>query len=538
MSCDPLPPFYVPPTEVGLKIANSQSDGYIISLQWNKAYPQPYNYIVGYNIYFSSIKEDLFSEGPKYLAVNTLAVDLNDFIPGDTYFFAVRATQWSSDWLDFNSMPTSGDGYYYPEAFLLQDFLEDDTSIFLSDIDNFPNFGIIQVGGELIFYQNKDLGTSSLTGLTRGFLGTNIRSFDTTGYDGYTDWDPFIKIWSGIEEKNVKVFRETCDFAYPHFAYTSTDGYYNNPKDHLNTNLTNSDTTLVTIPSFDFSGYRSTNPKDLYQGKCVNSYFGGIIGCAADGYNLMPIRGGNVNDENLKRQELVLEQTARLGVLLQRSYTGIRCSCVMATSEHPDDRCPFCIGSGYILGFQQYFNPRRSDGRILVSVEPSEEDIPYQESGLENTFSPNAWTIAVPTIKDRDIIIFYDTYEPNLEDARFEVLNVSRNRVLYGVQGSQRFKLQRIRKTDAIYKISVNTDTSTIPTTLSTSITMAPGILPHSHEVIISGNNTLSITSINQLTQIGGANSSQYHNHQIINGVVQPAVGEGIVAHTHTLIFP
>lgn len=532
MSCFENYPYYIPHTEVGLIAADSQNDGYSIALVWNKAYQAPNTYTLGYNIYYSTNKEDLFSEGPKYLHLNGTAVILLDFVPGDSYYFAVRATQFSSSWINPSLLPDSGDSKTYPESGLSQDLGINDASIFLTDINEFPNYGVIKIGGELIKYNNKDLLTNSLTGLTRGFLSTTPRIHTIDGYDGYDNLDPFVKFFKGLEEKNQKIMFETNGFTYPNYAYTEADGYKYVDKDILNTNLAASDSQLVNSPSFDFVGWRRINPSDLLSGKCVPSYFGGVHYCA-DGYDGVGrrLKGMSVNDETFRREELLLEQTGKPAVLLKYNYTGVRCSCFKSPNEYAVDRCPKCYGTGFVIGYQQFFNSRRSDGRILVRFDATEEDLPVQEAGIENTLSPNAWTLSYPAVKDRDIIIFYDSYNTSQEDSRFEVLNVTRNLLLFGVQGAQKMRLQRIRKTDVAYKIPVFADSSTMPSTLTSSISSSPGILPHTHTIQIS-ENILSIGQINQLSGMGGANNQQQHNHPIINGVVQPVLG-----HTHTIIL-
>jgi hypothetical protein len=218
--------------------------------------------------------------------------------------------------------------------------------------------------------------------------------------------------------------------------------------------------------------------------------------------------------------------------LLRRYHTGVRCRCFLAEVEQPDDRCPSCFGTGFTVGYEQFFNPRRSDGRILVRIDTADEDIPIQEAGLENTYAPSGWTLVYPVIKDRDIIILYDPYEKELEESRYEIMSVTRNVMFYELYGAQKFKLQRIRKTDPSYKIKVFSDSSLMPSKLTTSINMGGIFLPHSHTVTTSEKIT-NISQINQLTSIGGANTSQNHTHQVVNGIIQPAAD----GHTHTIIL-
>jgi hypothetical protein len=160
----------------------------------------------------------------------------------------------------------------------------------------------------------------------------------------------------------------------------------------------------------------------------------------------------------------------------------------------------------------------------LVRVGPADEDLKRQEGGLESDFTLDCWTLTVPTIKDSDILILFD--QDNNEEFRYEVLSVTRNNTIVGLEGGQKFKMQRIRKTDPAYQIRVFRDTSKFPETLNTSIGLAVGVAPHTHTIKVNEN----IKSINQINQTTGI--SQGHNHQIVNGKIVPILG-----HTHTIIL-
>lgn len=525
-------PIYVPHSDVGISNCQSNSDGNIISIQWNRAYAHPYNLILAYNIYYSTDKQNVFSENPKYVSIGgaTLAVDIDGFTPGDTFYFAVRATQWQSDWIDLNSLPDSGDSKVYPEGLLLQNVSQSDSVIYISDLDTFPNTGIVQIGDELVQYLNKDLVNNSISGLTRGFLDSNIRFHNTDGYDGYYFESPIVSIWKGLEEKNQKIFSEVCDFSYPKFPVTEADGYANREVDLINTDLSTSDSSLTTLPPYDFRGWRRINPADLLSGKCVGSYFGGEHFCA-DGYNGvgMVIRGSNVSEEAIKREEVLLETDAIPCLLVRRKWTGMYCTCYVANKEYADDRCPFCAGSGRVIGWEPFYNPRRSDGRILVRFDATVDDVPYMDGGLESTFAPAGWTLPTPTIHDRDMLITYDKFT-DAEVFRYEVLNVTRNILFNQTVGAQKLSLVRVRKTDPFYRIDAIGNTADVPRIITTSIASVPGlILPHFHTFQI-GPNIISPSQIFTTTSFNGAIVKQGHSHQI--------KGDGTTlesfSHTHT----
>ena len=185
-----------------------------------------------------------------------------------------------------------------------------------------------------------------------------------------------------------------------------------------------------------------------------------------------------------------------------------------------------CYGTKFVFGYTQYFNPRRSDGRILVRLGPTAENLKMHEAGLESEFPLDIWTLTVPTIKTRDILVLFD--QDDNESFRYEVSDVTRNQTILGQDGRQNLKTFRIRKTDPAYQVRIFSDTSDFPNTLTTSLGMAPpAIPPHSHSIVVN-ENVLAVSQINQTTGV-----SQGHSHVIVNGVVLP-----ILSHSHTILLP
>lgn len=519
-------PTYIPRSEVGIKLAGSRNNGRDIFIQWNKAYPTSNIYSIGYNIYFSTIKEDVFNEGAKFVVVNQNQLDLEitDLTPGDVYYFAVRAFQYDSSWYNLSLLPDSGDNKYYPDGILLNNISATDGYIPVSDIETFPSYGIIQIGGELIKYSNKDLVNSKLINITRGYFGSNARMHMTDGYDGVHQQNYLVKFWPGLEDQNLKIMESVCDFNIPNVPSTDLDGYRQITKDLLTTDLSASELSQKDFPRYDYVGWHRTNPISVLNGDCIGTYIGGEQYCA-DGYSGVGrmVRGLPLQSASHQRQELLLNLTGEPCILIQKQRTGIRCSCVLQTTEFAEDRCEKCHGSGFLTGYQQYFNTRRSDGKIMVRFGPTEDDLKLEDNGMESTFMPNCWTLVTPIVKDRDFIIRFN--EDGTEEYRYEILNVTRNKLLQGLSGVQKFRLQRVRKTDPIYHFRYNVSTAEIPTNINTSIGFTSGLIaPHYHTIVIS-NKTTNINQINQTTSI-----SSGHSHKIRNGVVEEVLG-----HTHSI---
>jgi hypothetical protein len=359
----------------------------------------------------------------------------------------------------------------------------------------------------------------------RGYDNTLITGHNTDGYDGYNLWSPIVPVITLFESREWdRIFACQSRFEYPNYPFTMVDGYHQTLTDLLSTDLEAADAANVTFPMYDYAGYHRTDPVLLLNGTCVGSYIGGQQGCI-DGYgNYNIIRGLSLEDQNTQRQDVLLSVTGQPAVLIKRVQTGITCACYLASSEYQDDRCPKCYGTKYVFGYVQYFNPRSSDGRIMVRPGPTAENLKMYEAGLESEFPVDLWTLTVPTIKTRDVIILFD--QDDNESFRYEVGDVVRNNTILGLDGGQHLKTFRVRKFDPIYQIRVFRNTADFPETLNTSISFVPGIPPHAHTIQTS-EKIMSVSQINQTTGI-----SQGHNHPVVSGEIMEVLG-----HSHIIIL-
>lgn len=359
----------------------------------------------------------------------------------------------------------------------------------------------------------------------RGFHFTPITMHTVSGFDGYSTYSPIVTVMA-IEEDNRwdNIYACQSRFEYPNFPFTILDGYHQVTEDVLSTDLSGADASNITFPIYDYAGYHRTDPVQLINGTCIGSYIGGEMGCIDANGNYNIYRGFSLQDQNTQRQDVLLSVDGRPAVLIKRVQTGVTCSCYLTSSEYPDDRCPFCYGTKFVFGYEQYFNPRRSDGRILVRPGPTEENLKMYEAGLESEFPLSLWTLTVPTIKTRDILVLFD--QNDNEEFRYEVAGVTRNNTMLGQQGGQQLRTFRIRKFDPAYQIRIFRNTADFPKKLNTSLGFTVGLPPHSHEIVVN-ENVLSISQINQTTAV-----SQGHNHPIVNGQVMEVLG-----HTHTIIL-
>jgi hypothetical protein len=267
----------------------------------------------------------------------------------------------------------------------------------------------------------------------------------------------------------------------------------------------------------------------MLAGKCIGSYYGGEHFCA-DGYDGVgrQVRGLTFQDHMNQREELLLETDGRPCMLFKRMWEGKVSNTYINHRENTAHRGLDNYGTSMVHGYEQYFNDRRSDGKILVRFGPTKENIKRDEAGLENEFVVQCWTLVIPAIKDGDFIIRYDLN--GVEEFRYEIIDVERNDTVLEGTGGQKFTAVRVRKTDPIYQVRAIHDTATIPEEVTTSIGMVSGpggIPPHVHMIKINEN----ITNVNQVNQTTSV--MQGHNHPVISGEVQEVLG-----HTHTIVLP
>lgn len=519
-------PFYPNPIIAGIDHVASLGDGYSINIRWFQAYASNQNNNIAYHIYYSTKKNNVYSDGVKFVSIDdSLEATIIDLTPGQDYYFSVRPIEYSGS---LENLPISHNNLrFYPTSILTSNISDSSLIIPLLDVSDFTNSGIVKVGTELIQYSSISGNSLILNSISqRGYNSTKIRYHYTDGYDGYYYQDSTVSLWGGVELLTAdRIYVCQSRFEYPNHAFTITDGYFQVEKDILTTDLSISDEQNVNFTPYDYSGYHRTDPALLLSGGCVGSYIGGEMGCI-DGYgNVNIVRGMSLQERNNQNQEVLLNLTGRPVVLLKRSTTGIVCSCYQPSSEYHDDRCPLSFGTKFTVGYEPYFNPRRSDGRILVRIGPTEENVKMYESGLESEFPLDLWTLTVPTIKPRDIIVMFDN-EDN-EEFRYEVSGVGRNNTILGLQGGQKFKAIRIRKTDPAYQIPIFKNTATFPYKINTSIGFTTGITPHTHTITGSNQDQSNWTQITSM--------SQGHSHEVrlVNGVltIMPNLG-----HTHLLI--
>lgn len=546
--CDGSKPSF-PPTDHGLVAALDAGVGTEVDLRWRLAVPSNDGNIVYYNVYYSTIRDQVFDGQPEFL-VTDIQATVGGLCPGDTNFFGLRAAEFDPELISTTGMRQSGPNMFrYPVTSLAANIDADDMVISVDALDGFPRSGVVKFDGELVRYSSLQISPPALIVQSRGFAGT-LASYHELG--------KVVTIYHGREDSNTNIIQATSTFQKPTdpLTWVLTDGHgpdgyrdgydgydkiYNNfpgaddmfdgydgyfrfrqeSFDNLTTDGTNNDNS-GDFNRFDYCGtWRAVSPAQFMQGQCGQgrgSYWGGV----QVNENGDKVKTPDVRTHMLQREELLLESHGEPFSLVRRMWTGIRCACVMLRREHAHSRCPLCFGTGFTQGYVQFFNPRRQDRRILVRVDPATEDLKIVDrGGLEPMYEPSAWTLPFPAVKDRDFLVRFTP--EGIEEWRYEILDVTRIRSFFAQSGAQKFRMKRIPKTDTIYQFPVLRDATPRPGAILTSINSGAGLEPHAHQLIVPDGANLGKMGVATLVSEG-------HNHAIINGVVQSVLG-----HTHTL---
>jgi len=438
---------------VGLMLVEDVGNGMGLRLSWGSALPSDTDKIVHYNIYYSDTRFGVFDSWPQ--AITTEQQVVINVAPGNLHYFAVRATEFDPREVDITQLTQIGTGVYqYPSAVELQNDIDAyGATLDVLDTSGYPSAGFLIVDTEVMQYSIKNPTSFGVEDIERGAIVTPI----DLHYSGAE-----VKLWHGVEEQNTIIFEETAAWHQSNGVPQNTDeigefnvaddGYRENATDILTTDLSASDDSTEDFPGYDYTSYHRPSLQATFNGDCVGSYVGGEFNGS---------RGLFFQDRNLARLDAMLQVTGEPVVLLRRKWTGRRCRCQGLRREHPRTRCQYCYSVGFEGGYDQYINTRpiseqsgNTQGFILVRVSPYTDDLELLDAqSLRQQVELDAWTINIPTIRDRDFIVRFN--EDGSEEFRYEVLNTVRNKLFFGQTGKQTIKMKRHDKTDCIYSFDI-----------------------------------------------------------------------------------
>jgi len=419
----------------GIKRVIDVGNGSDIDLEWSIPASRFYNSDINSLVYYSADRLNVFDGLPKYIASGSLtsATLGGEFRVGTGYYFGVRAMESYKDSINPSGMTEIQPGLYsIPDKTLLTDVLSDTGgSISVLDASGYPESGFLLVNYEVIKYNSIDRENNKFF-IPSGGRGLN----DTT--PSFHDEGSDVGLFLLCQDDNQVIVYGTASYQDP----VST-GRQDNSIGIIVPDF--SDFEKMEHDGLDHCGYHKSLPWEALNGKNdCGTYLGGE-------YN--GFRGINIFQRAMDREEELMENVGEKCILMRRKWSGETCSCVTLRRQHPKVRsCRFCYGTGYVDGYDQIFNLRRADQRVMVRFYEAQEDLKLGDhTHLSQEFQPTALALFKPIIKDRDIIVRFD-FTGDIEYV-YEVLNVNRERFVFNKYGRQKLSIIRLDKTDILYQL-------------------------------------------------------------------------------------
>jgi hypothetical protein len=471
-SCGLDIPKWINPNKVGLEQAIDVGDGYTVILKWDYAtIPVGFSPLY-YQIFKSNDLKDLYDK-PLYLTTDNEAT-LAGVTPKEGYYYGVRASYFLSDFT-VAGMTSTGPLYEFPAATQLEENLLQGNlgSVQVATTAGYPDSGLLKLGHEIVRYSSRTPDSFLISArdvFALGWpedlpIGTEIQMF--RGVDDGASY--FWKLNTSWDAYGLSALPLEPGDGYWGFGYLQDpDGYRNFPEAAQNEDHSIQEEDAANADPFDYCGFRSNDQSQLLSGDfCAPRSphgSGTYHGNSALG------QGGGIDlfEGNMERQEILLGITGEPFVLLRRKWTGKVCPRLSHRTEHPEARCSLCLGTSFEGGYDRYIHTRRlrpaeenPNGFLGIRVSPYQDELELVDSRGFSTEKTDlsAWTLALPTIRDRDILIRYSfDYETGRvkEEFRYEVLTVRRNRIALGKDGAQHLTLKRLNPTEEVYKFVVN----------------------------------------------------------------------------------
>lgn len=418
----------------GIKKALDVGNGSDITLEWSTLASRYYNSDINSLIYYSTDRLAIFDSPPKYLVDPSItAATFDGFDLGTGYYFAVRAMESYKDTIDTSGMVESQSGVFsIPDQTALTSVLMSDGAIIeVEDVSGYPEAGFLIIGSEVIKYNSVDRINNTLTIPSSG-RGLN----DTVAVSH--DIGEVAKLFLLCQDDNNVIVYGTASF-----QDQESTGRQNNSVGIIVPDF--SDFERMEHDGLDHCGYHQPLPWEVLNGKNdCGTYLGGE-------YN--GFRGLDIFQRAMDREEELMETVGEKCVLFRRKWSGETCSCVTLRRQHPKIRsCRFCYGTGFVNGYDQIINLRRSDHRVMVRFYEAAEDLKLGDHNhLGQDFQPPGLALFKPIIKDRDLVVRFD-FTGDIEYI-YEILNVSRERFVFNKYGRQKLTMIRLDKTDILYQI-------------------------------------------------------------------------------------
>ena len=422
----------------GIKRVADVGNGADIDIEWSTPVSRFYNSDINSIIYYSTDRLSIFDSYPKYFVDSAVtSATINGFRVGTGYYFAVRAMESYKGTIDSTGMVEAQPGVFQvPEKVKLTEILSDsEYTISVDSTAGYPESGFLLINYEVIKYNAIDRINNKF------FISSGGRGLNETT-PAYHDIDSDVGLFLLCQDDNQVIIYGTASYQDP----VST-GRQDNSIGIIVPDF--SDFERMQHDGLDHCGYHKPLPWEALNNKNdCGTYLGGE-------YN--GFRGIDIFQRAMDREEELMENVGEKCILMRRKWAGETCSCVTLRRQHPKVRsCRFCYGTGFVDGYDQIFNMRRQDQRVMVRFYEAQEDLKLGDhSHLSQDFQPTALALFKPIIKDRDIIVRFD-FTGDIEYI-YEVLNVNRERFVFNKYGRQKLSIIRLDKTDILYQLPFQT---------------------------------------------------------------------------------
>lgn len=472
-SCGLTRPKWFDPRKVGLEQAIDFGDGSTVGLRWDYATVPAGFSTTYYQIYKSNNLKTIYDR-PLFITTANEAT-LTGITPKEGFYYGVRAAYFLADFTTSGMIEHSPGLFQVPEPTELLDNLIQGAlgPVQVASTAGFPSSGLLRIGHEIMKYSSLT-ATSFMISARDVFAlawtedlpaGSSVEMF--RGVDDATDY--FWRLNTSWDGYGLAALPLEPGDGYWGFGYLQDpDGYRNFPVAPQNEDHSIQDEDAESAEPFDYCGLRSNDQSQVLSGDFCGPKTPHGSGTYHGNSMLGQAGGIDVYEGNLQRQEMLLGITGEPFVLLRRKWTGKVCPRISHRTEHPEARCSLCYGTSFEGGYQRYINTRllrpaeeNPNGFINLRIGPYQDELDLVDSRGFSTEKTDlsGWTTAVPTIRDRDILIRYVfDYETGVvrEEFRYEVITVRRNRIALGKDGSQHLTLKRLNPTEEIYKFTVN----------------------------------------------------------------------------------
>lgn len=410
--------------------ASPVGDGGSITISWLDTYKRIYNSNSYVLTYIDEKRLNIIDNLPKYITIDqgTTKITVSGLSAGKQYYVLNRVLQTYKDAFDFSNLnPYTDNTYSIPESTTVSEFLgTEDLTLTVDSVAGYPEKGLLLLGGiEVVKY------TSINESQNQFIIDSSGRGLNETSRGVFVYGDE-VKLFLSCQDKNLNIVSVTPSYSEEH------SGPERNLVGRSVTNYEDQDRKFN--QSYDYCGYHSKLPQKTLNGiDDCGTYLGGE-------FNGM--RGFNIFDRMIAREEVLLDQTGEPCVLFKRKWSGQACSCTNNKGRHPRMKtCGACYGTGFVGGFDQFINRKRSDTRLQLSFGDTVEDLKLDANkGFNVQYEPSCWALPFPTIRDRDVILRFDY--TNDTEYFYEVLDVSREKSIYLHYTRQRVRLKRLEKTD------------------------------------------------------------------------------------------